>query len=411
MRILILSQYYEPEPVPKPADLAHALVERGHRVCVITGVPNYPLGRVYPGYHLRLISREEVGGVQVIRTFVFPYHGKSALRRVVNYLSFVVTGLLAGCLCPPCDLIYVWHPPLTIGIAAWLIGLLKRAPFVYDVQDVWPESLVAAGKISHPLVIGVIHQMEKFVYRRAKHVLVVTPEAKNNLVRKGIRADKITAAGLWVDDARFTQNVTGRDVDIRARYELGSRLVVMYAGNMGYLQGLDTVVSCAERLREVKNIVFVLIGDGVDRARLMACVRERLLRNVLFVESQPISEIPTFLSAADVLLVHLKHSGLSDLVIPGKTLAYLASGRPIIMAMNGSAGELIKKANAGVVIPPENPKEMADAVLHLSALSQSARVSLGENGRAYLHDHFSKEKVMEQYEGIFSQACSSGRRL
>ncbi len=404
MRILILSQYYDPEPVPKPSDLACALTKRGHTVSVITGIPNYPLGRVYAGYRLRLFQREDVDGVPVIRCIVFPYHGHSALGRIVSYFSFLLSAMVAGCFSPPCDLIYVWHPPLTIGIAAWLIGFVKRAPFVYDVQDIWPESLIAAGKISNPLVVRAIHQMERFVYKRAEHLLVVTSGAKNNLVNKGVPPDKITAAGLWVDIARFTLDSRGKDLDIRARYRLGDRLVIMYTGNMGYLQGLETVVCCAEILRENKDIIFVLVGDGIDRERLVLLVKELALQNVLFIESQPISDIPTFLSCADILLVHLKEPGMLDLVIPGKTLAYLASGRPIIMAMNGEGARLLTQAKAGLVVPPGDPKEMSKAVLHLSGLTQRERDSLGENGRAYLQCHFSKEKVMQQYEKIFFQA-------
>jgi len=404
MRILILSQYYEPEPLPKPSDLAQALAERGHVVSVITGFPNYPSGRLYPGYRFCLLQKEKINGVPLVRTFTFPYHGRSSLGRIFNYVSFMVSGVLGVFFSPPCDLIYVWHPPLTIGLTAWVIGLLKRAPFVYDVQDIWPESLTAAGKMTNSLVIWAMHRMEQFIYKRAKHLLVVTAGAKNNLVKKGISAGKITVAGLWVDEDRFLQESEKKAVDVRSRYGLGGRFVIMYAGNMGYLQGLETILSCANALRKEERIVFVLVGDGVDRERLVSQVQELALPNVVFIESQPTSAIPAFLSRADALLVHLKHSELSDLVVPGKTLAYLASGRPIIMAMNGAAGELIRQANAGVVIPPEDPQEMAKAVLYLSRLSHSERAALGENGRSYLVTHFSKEKVLKHYEDIFLRA-------
>ena len=408
MRILVLSHFYDPEPLPKPSDLAQALARRGHTVSVITGFPNYPSGKLYPGYRLRLVRKEEIAGITIIRTLVFPYHGDSSLGRILNYVSFMLSGLLGAFLSPPCDLIYVWHPPLTIGLTAWMIGLIKRAPFVYDVQDIWPESLTAAGKVNHPVVIWAMHQMERFIYKRAKHLLVVTPGAKKNLVGKGVPAEKITVAGLWVDEARFLEGSKENGVDVRGRYGLGSRFVVMYAGNMGYLQDLETILRCADILRSEERIVFVLVGDGVERERLVSRARELALRNGIFVESQPTSVIPAFLSSTDVLLVHLKHSEVYNLVIPGKTLAYLASGRPIIMAMNGAGGDLIREAKAGLVVPPEDPDQMAKAVLRLERLSHSERAALGNNGRSFLLTRFSKDKVVGQYEDIFTRASSLG---
>lgn len=407
MRILILSQYYEPEPVPKPSELAQALAQRGHIVSVITGLPNYPSGKLYSGYRLRLLHRERIAGIPVIRTLIFPYHGSSSLGRIINYASFMVSAVLGALFAPPCDLIYVWHPPLTVGPAAWAIGLIKRAPFVYDVQDIWPESLRASGKVSNLPVIRAMHLVERFIYKRANHLLVQTSEAKKNLVSKGVPKQKITVGGLWIDETRFLQGSNTNGADVRARYGLSDRFVVMYAGNMGYLQGLETVLSCADRLRSNEKIVFVLVGDGVDRERLISRVQELRLHNVIFIEGQPVSVMPAFLSSADALLVHLKHSELSNLVVPGKTLAYLASGSPIIMAMNGAAGELISQANAGIVISPENPDEMANAVLHLSSLSRSERARLGENGRSYLLAHLSKDKVLGEYEDIFARACGN----
>src|SRR2546421_10374535 len=145
MRVLILSQYYSPEPVPKPAELAQALIERGHSVAVITGFPNYPAGRLYRGFRLAPMRRERIDGVPVTRTFEFPYHGTSVLGRIINYLTFMLSAPLGSLFAPRCDAIYVWHPPLTIGISAWMIARMRRVPFVYDVQDIWPETAVVSG--------------------------------------------------------------------------------------------------------------------------------------------------------------------------------------------------------------------------------------------------------------------------
>lgn len=407
-RVLVLSQYYAPEPVPKPSELAEALAMRGHSVSVITGFPNYPSGWVFPGFRLRLVSKEQRAGLPIVRTLIYPYHGDSASGRCLNYLSFMISSVLGSFFTPPCDVIYVWHPPLTIGVAAWIIGRLKHAPFVYDVTDIWPESLTISGKVTNPLMIWAIHQLERFVYKRAQHLLVVTPHAKENLIAKGIPPEKITVAVPWVDETLFSKGPDANGLDFRAQHGLGGRFVVMYAGNMGLLQGLETVIRCAAMLRAEAGIVFILVGDGVERARLRLLAQELVLPNVVFVDRQPFSAMPALFASADALLVHLKHSTLSNLVIPGKTVAYLAAGCPIVMACNGAAADLVRQAKAGIVIPPEEPEAMAEAVLSLSCLSASERSVLGENGRSYIVTHYSKDRVLDNYERIFARACALG---
>ncbi|HLG36969.1 MAG TPA: glycosyltransferase family 4 protein, partial [Nitrososphaera sp.] len=200
MRVLILSHYYDPEPIPKPSELAQELKKRGHEVFVITGLPNYPSGVLYPGFRLALIHEEQRNGIPVVRTFEFPYHSRSSLGRVLNYVSFMFSSLLGALLTPRCDVIYAWHPPLTIGVAAVLISLIKRAPFVYDVQDIWPESIVLAGWRLSPWMVRAMHWMERFVYKHAERILVVTEGAKRNLVEKGVVADKVVIASHWIDE-------------------------------------------------------------------------------------------------------------------------------------------------------------------------------------------------------------------
>ncbi len=206
MRILVLSQYYKPEPIPKPVELAQALRSRGHDVTVITGFPNYPDGKLYKGYRLRPMKREVLDGVPVIRTYEYPYHGKQALGRILNYCSFMISALLGSFFAPKLDAIYVWHPPLTIGVTAWMIARLRGIPFVYDVQDIWPESAILSGMLQPGRLVNCMAWLESFVYRRANHIFVVTEGARNNLISKSIDPRKISAMPHWIDEKLFVSS-------------------------------------------------------------------------------------------------------------------------------------------------------------------------------------------------------------
>jgi colanic acid biosynthesis glycosyl transferase WcaI len=203
MRVLVLSQYYDPEPVPKAGELARALRDRGHSVQVITGFPNYPSGVLYEGFRLGLVKKEVRDGLTVRRTYEYPYHGTSVFGRMLNYGTFALSAVLGALSIGKTDVIYVWHPPLTIGIAAWLIGILRRAPFVYDVQDIWPESALLSGLMKPGPVVRVMHALEKFVYRRATHLFVVTEGARQNLIEKGVEPDRVTVMPHWIDEELF----------------------------------------------------------------------------------------------------------------------------------------------------------------------------------------------------------------
>lgn len=410
MRVLILSQYYHPEPVPKPMELAQALTEYGHTVSVITGFPNYPSGNLYDGYRLGLVRREIVDGIPVARTYEYPYHGTRAVGRVLNYLSFMLSAPLGSFFAPKCDAIYVWHPPLTVGVAAWIIARMRRVPFVYDVQDIWPDSVVMSGLMKPGTTVKILAWLEKFVYRRASHILVVTNGARENLIRKGVRPEKVTAMPHWIDEQLFQPGTGAERDELRARYDWQDRFVVLFAGNLGMVQGLETVVRAADKLAKCGRALIVLVGDGTDKARLESLAHELGVADRLqFIERQPMENMPAFMSAADALLVHLKRSELTELVIPTKTMAYLAAGKPILMAMNGAAADLVEESRAGVFIEPEDPNALAVAIEQFSQKPASELAGLGENGRQYLLTHLSKSKVIKLYEEVLSRVAQKGK--
>jgi colanic acid biosynthesis glycosyl transferase WcaI len=411
MRVLILSQYYAPEPVPKPNELAKALQKSGHTVSVLTGFPNYPKGELYTGYRLKLVAREWIDGIPIVRTCEYPYHGKQAIGRIINYISFMLSAPLGSLFTPACDVIYVWHPPLTIGVAAWIIARLRRVPFVYDVQDIWPESAVLAGILRDGYLVRMLARLERFVYRRADHLLVVTEGARQNLMSKGVPEAKVTALPHWIDETMFTDVAPDASDRIRAKYHWEGRFVVLFAGNLGMVQGLDCVIQAASALKAHPEILIALVGDGTDKGRLRELAQAAHVEDqVQFINSQPMSRMPDFMAAADTLLVHLKRSEVSKYVIPTKTLAYLAAGKPILMAMDGAAAQLVTDAQAGRVVVPEDSPALAKAILDFYSLSVRERAAMGMRGRTYLQTHLAKDRVIAQYERLLQDVARSGER-
>jgi glycosyltransferase involved in cell wall biosynthesis len=401
MHVLILSQYFDPEPIRKPIELANELHQLGHKVSVITGLPNYPSGNLYPGYKIRFLNTTLENGIDITRTYEYPYHGKSALGRIINYISFMISAPFGLFRIRDIDVIYVWHPPLTVGIAAWLISLISGAPFVYDVQDIWPESVVVSGLVKSEKLINIMKMIERFVYRRAKSLIVVTKGARDNLIGKGVNEGKIKILPHITDDEIFKTINQSEVSKIRDRYNLNGKFVYMFAGNLGTVQGLDTIISAADLLRSEEQIVFIFVGDGSDGPRLKELTRsQNLEKKVIFIEQQPIEKIPTYLASSDVLFVHLKLSPLSNFVIPYKITAYLAVGKPVLMATGGAAGELIEEIGAGISIEPGDPYGMAQAIKDLSTKQKDVIKKMGEVGRNYFQSHLAKDVVIPMYEQV-----------
>jgi colanic acid biosynthesis glycosyl transferase WcaI len=405
MRILILTIYHDPEPIPKTGELARALLGRGHDVTVVTAFPHYPSGDLYPGYRLRPWSWEMRDGVRVLRTFIYPYHGTSAPRRMLNYASWMLSGLGAAWLTPRCDVLYVWHPPLTVGVTAWAISRLKRIPFVYDVQDLWPESALASGLLKRGWLVGFLYRLADWVYSRADRILVVSATTATYLRKRGVDPRKILVARHWIDESLFTMGEEARR-NVRRELSLDDRFIVMFAGNLGLLQGLDTLIEAASHLRG-SRVTLVLVGDGADRDRIEQETERLELSNVIFAGQHPASAMPDFYRAADALVVHLRPSAIAAHAIPTKILAYLAAGKPIICAMSGAAAELVDDARAGILVAPGDAAALAEAIRMLAATPAAERNIMGANGRRYLLDHFAKDQIIDEYERFLRETIAS----
>jgi colanic acid biosynthesis glycosyl transferase WcaI len=410
MRVLILSQYYKPEPVFKPAELAEQLSRKGHSVSVVTGLPNYPSGVLYPGFRLGLVQRETVDGVKVARTFELPYHGKSSIGRILNYLTFMITAPLGSFFVPRCDVMYVWHPPLTVGVAAWIIARLHGIPFIYDVQDIWPESVVLSGMVRNKFVIRMLSKLERFIYQRADHIFVITRGARENLLEKGVNPEKVSVMPHWIGETTSAPISSETRQRVRQTYGWTNKFVIVFAGNIGIVQGLDAVVRAAALLPQGSGFLISLIGDGTDRQRLRELAKSLGVDDrIQFVDRHPVEEMPALMEASDALLVHVKSAPLVRWVIPAKIWAYLSAAKPILVAMEGAAADLVKDSGAGIVIPPSDPAALAQAICRLRDLPLEDREAMGRRGREYLVTRYSMPTVLAQYEQKLQTIGAAGK--
>jgi glycosyltransferase involved in cell wall biosynthesis len=302
---------------------------------------------------------------------------------------------------------WVYHPPLTVGLPAWWIGWLRRIPYVFNIHDMWPEALAATGMIPSPTAAKWLGAWARFVYRRAAAIIVISPGFRRNLIEKGVPADKVHVIPNWADEDLYRP--VSRDsiqgLALAAEYGLSQHFNVMFGGNMGAAQALENVLSAAARLRDIPSVQFVLIGDGVDAERLRKMVRENDLPNVRLIGHQPAERMPYFFAWAEVLLVHLKRDPLFEITIPAKTIAYLACGRPIITCTGGDAADVVRDAGAGLVCAPEDPAALAQAVRELVAMPIEQRTSLGQAGRQAFLKNYTRAVLLDQYETLLEETA------
>jgi colanic acid biosynthesis glycosyl transferase WcaI len=405
MRVLLLTQWFQPEPALKGLPFATALAHRGHEVHVLTGFPNYPGGRVYPGYHVRPVQREMMDGISVLRVPLFPSHDRSAVRRSANYLSFMASAsTLGACLLPSVDVAYAYHPPLTVGLAATALRLLRGVPFVFDVQDLWPDTVVATGMLPRGPMVAALDVACRVVYRQAARIVVLSPGFKTALVERRVPAEKVDVVYNWCDEASLVD--TQPEPATADALGMAGRFNVVFAGTMGLAQGLETVLETAALLAcRAPTVQFVLLGGGVQVERLRQQAEAMGLGNVLFLPQRSQAEAAKVLALADALLVHLRDDPLFAITIPSKTQAYLAIGKPIIMAVRGDAADLVRKAGAGLTCAPGSAPEMARAVETLLEMSGEMRDSMGASGRGYYRRELSLDVGVSRLERLLAVAA------
>lgn len=401
VRVLLLTQWFDPEPTFKGLVFARELVRQGFDVEVVTGFPNYPGGKIYPGFKMRLIQRELIDGVRVTRLPLYPSHGQSGVGRIANYVSFAATSLFYGLFFSKrADVIYAYHPPLTVGVVATIIRFFRRIPVVYDIQDMWPDTLRATGMFANEKALSLVSKVCNYVYKNVDQLVVLSPGFKRLLVERGVPESKIEIIYNWCAEDLLVSSGN----QLPANFPDASRFRVLFAGNMGKAQALDSVLDAANLLQERSiELVFVFLGGGVEVERLKQKAEANGLRNVVFLPSVPMSDVGSYLANADALLVHLKKDPLFTVTIPSKTQAYMAVGKPLLMAVDGDAADLVRLSGCGLVAESENPESLAAAVQSLHLAGDQSRNEMAEKGRFYYRDNLSLSEGVRRFADIFKR--------
>jgi len=406
VKILYVSQYFPPEmgaPAARAAELSRHWARMGHDVTVLTGFPNHPTGVVPAEWRSRfhqLRYTETVDGVRVVRTWLWPLPNRKAHERIRNYASFCVSAAISGLDLHKPEVIIATSPQLLCALSGWWLAFWKRVPFVFEVRDLWPESLAAVGLGSErTLLHRTLRAIARFLYRRADRVVVVSPAFKDHLIRNcNVPAAKIVTVenGVETDLFRFDPAAA----EVRKQLKIDERFLICYIGTMGNAHGLDTLIAAAEELQTaLPNATFLLIGEGAEKERIVELAAGRGLANVQFLGQQPREQIPAYVSAADLCLVMLKKAEVFKTVIPTKLLEYMACERPVIVAVDGQARQIVEEGGAGVYAEPENSRGLVKAILNLAADPERRR-QMGASGRQYVVNKFSREKTARDYIAV-----------
>ena len=406
MKILYVSQYFPPEmgaPAARVSELSHHWALAGHPVSVLTGFPNHPTGIVPPDYRRkmwRFILRENRDGVQVVRCWLLPFANRGAIRRILNYVSFCISSAVIGSFIARPDVVIATSPQLLVGLSGWWISRWKGVPLIFEVRDLWPESLVAVGVGDEDSFLHrCMARVAGFLYKRSDCIVVVTPAFKAHLIdRWAVPKEKIVVVENGVETEMFQAAVADNArVDLRRQWHAENKFVVCYIGTMGMAHGLETLLDAAANLKDSRpDVFFVLVGEGAEKEHIMTLARERKLSNVRFFDQQPRATIPAFIAASDVCLVLLKKTDVFKTVIPTKMLECMACARPVILGVDGQARELLESADAGLFIEPENAESLSGAIRTL-ADDAKLKKRLGDNGRNYVVRNASRESTALKY--------------
>lgn len=401
MRILYVSQYFPPEmgaPSARVHELSREWVRLGHRVVVLTGFPNHPTGQVPPAYR-RLMwrgsVRESIDGIDVVRTWLYTAPNAAPGQRILNYVSFFASAVARGLWLSRPDVVIGTSPQLLVGLAGWVLARRFRCPFVFEVRDLWPESLPASGiGRSDSALYRALGLVARFLYRSGRLVIPVAP-AFCEAIAAASPGARLVVVENGVDEGWFRRPPAAADV--RKRLGLDGHFVVSYIGTIGYAHGLDLVLEAAAVLRDrLPEVLFLLVGEGAERQRLEARARAEGLVNVCFAGQRPRGEMPTYIAASDVCLVLLRDAALFKTVLPSKMLEFMACARPIVVGVEGFAAELVARSGAGLCVKPGDRDELVEAVRHLRGDTQ-LRTRLGDAGRTFVRTHFTRAAKAQRY--------------
>jgi glycosyltransferase involved in cell wall biosynthesis len=402
MKILIVTQYFWPENF-RINDLATALNKKGHQVEVLTGIPNYPGGRIFRGYSFWGKENENFNGIKIHRVPLIPRGNGGGVRLFLNYISFVVFACLLGPFAcrEKVDRILVYEPsPVTVCLPAILLKWVKDAPILFWVQDLWPETLSATGAVKSKITLKIVGIIVQFIYRRCDLILVQSRAFVSSIKRFGITQERIA---YFPNSAEQFYRPVSPDTCSALENKIRDGFRIMFAGNIGSAQDFKAILDTVEILKANKQIQWIVLGDGRMRPWVEKQINTRgLENNIKLLGRYPAEEMPKYFSHADALLVTLKKDPIFALTIPAKVQSYLACAKPIIAAIDGEGASIIIEAGAGLVCPSENPQQLAKTVMRLHGMSKEELDKMGQSGRKYFEKHFERNMLVDRFENLLN---------
>ena len=407
MRILLPIIQFPPDVNPTGvlmAQLCEGLTACGHEVSVITTFPHYENFRIWDEYRGKLVKRGQERGMEIVRLFTYAPGKKSMVNRLISYVTFNALATMAGVFSRGrWDVILCPNGSFFSGLTAWLVGKAKGIPFIYNVQDLYPDVPIRAGQLRNRHAIAALKAIERFMYRKADHITVIAPSFRDNLLSKGVPAEKISIIPNFVD-TEFIRPLPKAN-SFAQQHGLSDKFVITHAGNLGYVYDLDTMLNAASLLSSQKDILFLIVGNGVAKPALEKKAHELKLDNVRFMPFQPRESLPWLRASSDVQVSLYKNGAAND-SFPSKIYEIMASGRPLLASSDGDSGvaTLVKTAECGLCVKPGETEHLAEAILDLYRNS-ALRDTMGRRGRRYAEENHSKQVVIDRYHDLLQRIC------
>lgn len=411
MKILFFSHYFYPEgnaPASRVYEMAKCWIKEGHEVTVLTCAPNVPNGVVYDGYKNRFFQCEEIDGVKVVRVWTYMAANKGVVKRIMNFVSYMFSAIFFGLFVGKPDLIIATSPQFFCGWAGVVVSKFRRKPFILEIRDIWPESIVAVGANLGKRTISFLEKMEDWMYKAAYKIVTVGKGYKSRLVEKGVPEEKIDIVMNGLNTELFIPKE--KSPELVKKWNLQNKFVCSYSGTIGMACGLDVALEAAKILKEKErsDICFLLVGDGAEKGNLEDKARKLELDNVIFTGRQPKETMPDYLATSDVSLVHLRKTDLFTTVMPSKIFESAGMERPIIIGVKGQATDIVLEAGAGVEMEPDDAQSLVDAVLKLADEPELCQ-SMGGSGREYMLKNYDRKKLASDYLDVLEQVLVAKR--
>lgn len=398
MNILIVSQYFWPEDF-RVNEIAFSLVKRGHNVTVLTAKPNYPRGQFYPGFGWFKKCRQEYNGVQIIRVPIVPRGNSGFFRLIFNYISFAISASLLGPLQCRADyeVIFVHEAsPVTVGIPAIVMKWIHSVPILFWILDLWPESLSAVGMVNSPKILRLVGYMVDFIYSQSDQILIQSELFSSSVEKYGVPSKKIK---FFPNSAEELFKPVSMTETLKRDFDLPDGFIVMFAGNIGSAQDFPMILDAAERLKEQKDIHWIVLGEGRMYSWVIEEIKKRsLVDNVHLLGRHSMEKMPYFFALADVMLVTLKQDPVFTLTIPAKVQAYMACAKPIVAGLDGAGARVIRDSGCGVVAEPGNSQSLSTAVINMYNMSSADRTKMGQSGKKYYDENFEHTLLVDRLE-------------